>query len=307
MAANLNTLARVPFLEGLHPDEINALAPHVETFNYDKGDNVFLAGDPGGALLIVSYGTVELFIYDESQNRIVLSQVKGGNFFGEVSLFDHGVRTANAIATEATQVLIIRQAVIVDFLHKHPDAAIHMINVLSKRLRDNTTLLTTNKDRSATAVYEERYNNPWNNFADYASKVVGSWRYLSILIVLIIAWIILNVTQLLGFWDRPFEFNILNLTITILGALQLPLILMSQRQQNEYTQIAADLEFQVSLKAQLAILEVNHKLDWLRESMLDQTARLERLENAPPTLGQAESDDTESVQVLSENRESNTH
>src|SRR5258707_15176256 len=84
---------------------------------------------------------------------------------------------------------------------------------------------------------------------------------------------------MLGVWDRPLEFNVLNLLLTIVGALQVPLILMSQRRQDAYAQIAADLEYQVNLKAQLSILEVTRKLDWLREAMMDQTARLERLES----------------------------
>jgi len=64
------------------------LAPNIETRNYEKGETLFLKGDKGGALLIVVSGTVELFVYDENRTRIVLSQVKEGGFFGEVSLFD---------------------------------------------------------------------------------------------------------------------------------------------------------------------------------------------------------------------------
>jgi uncharacterized membrane protein len=71
------------------------------------------------------------------------------------------------------------------------------------------------------------------------------------------------------------------------SALQLPLILMSQRRQDDFERIAADMDHQVNLKAQLSILEVTRKLDWLKEAMLDQTARLERLERAHNVASEA--------------------
>ena len=282
MIPHLNTLTEVPLLEGLHPDDLSALAPHVEMRKYGKGDTLFLKGDPGDSLMIVVSGNVELFLYDDlGEDRIILSQVSSGGFFGEVSIFANDKRTANAMATETTEVIIIRQKVLYDFLRKHPEAAIHMINILSKRLRDNTLLLM-GKERKAYDVLEEQKTR-WDHIADAASNIVGSWRYLLMLMILVAAWIGLNLTQMLGMWDRPFEFNILNLTITILGALQVPLILMSQRRQDHYARIAADLEYHVNLKAQVSILEVNRKLDWLRDAMLEQSARLERLESDHPS------------------------
>jgi len=274
----VKNLTTVPLLEGLSPDELNELMTHVEVKNYETGDVVFLQGDPGGALLIVASGTVELYIYDENQVRIVLSQVKAGGFFGEVSLFDKGERTANAMATEATEILILRQAVMVNFLRAHPDTAIHMINILSLRLRENTALITTNKDRNAFDMLQAQRSSIIDRIADRLSRVVGSWRYLLILMIVIVLWMVLNISQLLGQWDRPIEFNVLNLTITILGALQLPLILMAQQRQDDYAKIVADLEYQVNLKAQLSILEVNRKLDWLKDTLLLQSTRLDKLE-----------------------------
>jgi CRP/FNR family transcriptional regulator, cyclic AMP receptor protein len=277
--SRFGTLAHIPLLEGLQPDELTALEPHIEHRQYTKGETLFLKGDPGGALMIVKGGSVELFLYDEEGNRLVLNVVTTGGFFGEVTLFDKEPRTTNAMATEDTDVLVIRQETMVAFIHKHPDAAIHMINVLSKRLRDNTNILVSGKDRKAYDLLQEQRSSRWDRIADVAANLVGSWRYLMLIFLLVISWVMLNLTQLIGTWDRPIEFNVLNLTLTIVGALQVPLILMSQRRQDDYSRIAADLEYQVNLKAQLAILEVTRKLDWLREAFVDQAERLQRLED----------------------------
>ncbi len=172
-------------------------------------------------------------------------------------------------------------------MYKNPKTAIHVINILSKRLRDNTILLATNKDRKAFDVLEEQLS-VFEKVAARAARVVGSWPYLTFIISVIVLWVVLNITKLLGIWDQPYEFNVLNLLLTIVGALQVPLILMAQRRQDDYERIAADLQYQVNLKAQLSILELNRKLDWLREAMLDQVQRLEQLEDleevtpAPP-------------------------
>jgi uncharacterized membrane protein len=127
-------------------------------------------------------------------------------------------------------------------------------------------------------MLQEQRRNLWDRIADIAAYTVGSWRYLSFLLCLIAAWVILNITRLIGVWDHPFEFNVLNLVLTVVSAIQVPLILMSQRRQDDYSRIAADLEYQVNLKAQLQILEVTRKLDWLRDAMLEQADRLDKLE-----------------------------
>ena len=120
----------------------------------------------------------------------MLSQVGPGGFFGEVTLFDNGERTANAIATEQTEVIILRQEIMVDFLQKHPNAALHIIQVLTKRLRD-TTVLVTNRQGNAYDMLQEKLT--FSQFvADRAVNLVGSWRYLTVLISIILTWMLLN-------------------------------------------------------------------------------------------------------------------
>src|SRR5262249_3358009 len=70
-----------------------------------------------------------------------LNTITPGGFFGEVSLFDGSPRSTNAIARQPTEVAALSREVMVDYLHKHPSAAINIITVLSKRLRDATSLI----------------------------------------------------------------------------------------------------------------------------------------------------------------------
>lgn len=274
MQIEFSQLAHVPLLEGLQPDDFNELLTMLEVRAYGAGETLFIKGDPGGALMIVLSGEVDLFIYDEHNTKIVLSQITAGGFFGEVTVFDNSPRSTNALATQATQIVILRQEAMTNFLHKHPDTAIHMIMVLSRRLRDTTQLISA-KNINAFQMLQQS-SHAWERIADRLSGLVGSWGYLLGLFVMIGLW--LTLSALSGSHDFPTPYDALGILITTLGALQLPLIMMSQKRQDHFEQIQAELDHQVNVRAQLSILEVTRKLDWLQEAMLSQTIRLEKIE-----------------------------
>ncbi len=275
MEIEYSHLASVPLLEGLQPTDFEELKPLIETRQFGQGETLFLVGDKGGALMIVIEGHVELFIYDDDNQRLVLSDVGVGSFFGEVTLFDNGTRSTNAMATQLTTVIILRQEVMMSFLHKHPETAIHIINVLSRRLRDTTQLVRA-KEGNAFQMLEDSAN-VWQHISDRLSGMVGSWEYLVGLVLFILTWIALGILS--GERNFPSVYDALGILITTLGALQLPLIMMSQKRQDKFEKIQADLDHQVNVRAQLSILEVTRKLDWLQEATLDQTRRMDALES----------------------------
>ena len=278
---NYALLAQVPLLEGLQMDDFTELAPSLEAQVFEPGDTLFLQGDPGGALVIVLDGEVELFVYDDTNKRVVLSVVKAGGFFGEMTLFDQSTRSTNARSTQHTRIVVLRQEVMTSFLRKHPESAIHIITILSKRLRDTTQLVTAKEDGNAFEMLQQS-TNVWEHLADHVSSVVGSWGYLGGLVCVILAWVLISVSRSPA--SVPVPLDILGIVITTLGALQLPLILMSQNRQDRFEQIQADLDHQVNVKAQLSILEVTRRLDWLQEAMLEQAHRLDQLEADHPEL-----------------------
>ena len=271
---DINVLAHVPLLEGLQPEEFRQLSQYWETRVYELGDTLFIRGDPGGELIIVLDGEIELFIYDEGNAHVVLNVVKSGGFFGEVTLFDRGARSTNARAIKTTQTIVLRQEVMIAFLRKHPDSAIHIINVLAKRLRDSTEQITSRGSNAFQMLQETR--SVWDHIADRVSGVVGSWGYLAGLVSLIFLWAIVSVLRAPNAIPAPLD--ALGILITTIGALQLPLILMSQNRQDRFEQIQANLDHQVNVKAQLSILEVTRKLEWLQEAMMKQANRLDEIE-----------------------------
>lgn len=155
MSIHYSMLASVTLFQGLDLQELQALLGAVETRSYAAGEKLFVEGDPGGMLMIVISGAVEIFIYGENGTPIVLNTINPGGFFGEVSLFDGSSRSTNAVARGETEVATLSREVMIDYLNNHPSAAINIITVLSKRLRDATTLIGR-REANAYEVLQEK-------------------------------------------------------------------------------------------------------------------------------------------------------
>jgi len=66
--------------------------------SFKAGDTVFLEREPGDALYVVDSGRVRIWVRDSEHNEVTLSELKAGDFFGEMSVLDGGKRSANATA-----------------------------------------------------------------------------------------------------------------------------------------------------------------------------------------------------------------
>jgi uncharacterized membrane protein len=116
--------------------------------------------------------------------------------------------------------------------------------------------------------------------ADQVATFAGSWTFIIAFFALLAAWIVLNVVWLghAKAFD-PYPFILLNLGLSMLAAVQAPLILMSQNRQAVQDRIAAKHDYEVNLKAELEILSLHDKLDQMRTQELKAIlARIEKLE-----------------------------
>jgi uncharacterized membrane protein len=109
--------------------------------------------------------------------------------------------------------------------------------------------------------------------ADRVARFGGSWTFILLFVGFLVAWILLN-TVLVSRIGRGFDlypFIFLNLMLSMVAALQAPIILMSQNRQASRDRIAAALDYEVNLKAELEIMALHEKLDALRIGRLEQT------------------------------------
>jgi uncharacterized membrane protein len=100
--------------------------------------------------------------------------------------------------------------------------------------------------------------------ADSIARVGGSWTFIIAFIVFLVLWAISNVWLLGAERFDPYPFIFLNLLLSMLAALQAPVIMMSQNRQAEHDRVDAAHDYEVNLKAEIEIMALHDKLDDLR-------------------------------------------
>lgn len=111
----------------------------------------------------------------------------------------------------------------------------------------------------------------WDRLADRVAAVGGSWAFIFTFLALLIGWMLLN-TDVLTKWNLafdPYPYIFLNLMLSLLAALQAPVIMMSQNRQAAKDRISARSDYEVNLKAELEIMALHEKLDALRIQHLE--------------------------------------
>jgi uncharacterized membrane protein len=103
--------------------------------------------------------------------------------------------------------------------------------------------------------------------ADEVASFGGSWIFISIFMGVMVIWILLNSFILINLNSSfdPYPYILLNLVLSMLAAIQAPIILMSQNRQAYKDRLNAEHDYEVNLKAELEIMELHEKIDSLRE------------------------------------------
>ncbi len=105
--------------------------------------------------------------------------------------------------------------------------------------------------------------------ADGVAHLGGSWTFIGIFMLFLGLWVATNVWLLRADPFDPYPFIFLNLLLSMLAALQAPVIMMSQNRHAERDRAAAEHDYQVNLKAELEIMALHDKLDQLRVEQLE--------------------------------------
>lgn len=119
--------------------------------------------------------------------------------------------------------------------------------------------------------------------ADAVARFGGSWRFIIVFVLVLAAWITLNSYLLFKAGLKPFDpfpYILLNLMLSMVAALQAPVILMSQNRQGEKDRVAAQNDYEVNLKAELEIMALHEKMDHFKQQLVDMQKEQLRLLNA---------------------------
>jgi uncharacterized membrane protein len=134
----------------------------------------------------------------------------------------------------------------------------HVAHHITERTPISTNVF---QDLSTRSTFGEK-------MADKVASFGGSWTFISIFMGVMVTWIFLNSFILIklaeGSFD-PYPYILLNLVLSMLAAIQAPIILMSQNRQAYKDRLSAEHDYEVNLKAELEIIGLHEKMDSLRE------------------------------------------
>lgn len=123
------------FFKGLDDRIIEQLVPHAITRTAKKGTVLFRKGDAGTNIYVVSAGAVRISAPSSQGKDAVFNLIIPGEIFGEIAFLDGGQRTADAVMVEDGELMAIERRDFIPLLHKYPEIAIRLLEILCSRLR----------------------------------------------------------------------------------------------------------------------------------------------------------------------------
>jgi CRP/FNR family transcriptional regulator, cyclic AMP receptor protein len=128
-------LSTHPFFRNFARSIIDHLVSHAITRKVKKGTILFRKGDPGTNLYAVCAGSVRISVPSDQGQDAILNLILPGELFGEIALLDGGARTADAVAMESSELMVIERRDFIPLVREHPDVAMQVIEVVCARLR----------------------------------------------------------------------------------------------------------------------------------------------------------------------------
>src|ERR1700690_2862799 len=267
MACDSDTLRKVPLFALLDDDEIAVLASQVELQTFAARQRIYKAGEVGGRGYIVVSGGVRVTTVDEDQQEVVVDEPAAGEFFGFASMLDQTPHQTSAMAAGETVCIEVDRRDIMVLLERKPHAGMDMLAVLGKQYHGSQRLVRVRSTRNPNEVIEEM-TTVGNRIADEVARFGGSWTFIIAFFCVLVTYTAINVWLGRQAWD-PYPFILLNLFLSMLAAVQAPVIMMSQNRQDTKDRLRGELDFDVNRRAESEIQNLARKLNMLDEKIDD--------------------------------------
>jgi uncharacterized membrane protein len=267
MACDPSILREVPLFARLDDDETAVLAAQVEIRSFAPRQRIYRIGDAGGRAYVMVSGVVRVTTVDEDQQDVVVDQPSVGEFFGFASMLEGTPHQTNAVALEQTVCLEVDQHDIEVLVHRKPHAAMDMLAVLGRQFHAAQQLVRVRAARNPNEMIESEATFG-ERVADLVAGFGGSWTFIITFLATLLAYTLTNVALRRSAWD-PYPFILLNLMLSMLAALQAPVIMMSQNRQDKKDRLRGELDFAVNRRAEAEVQSLSRKLNVLADKMDD--------------------------------------
>ncbi|HEX3473221.1 MAG TPA: DUF1003 domain-containing protein [Silvibacterium sp.] len=267
MPCDPQELRHVPLFALLDEDEISVLAAQVELKKFTARQRIYKIGDPGKHAYILMSGNVQVTTVDEDHQEVLVDQPGHGEFFGFASMLEQTPHQTTALAIEETACVEISRDDIATLLQRKPMAGMDMLTVLGRQFHASQQLVRLRASRNANEVIEEE-STFGERTADSVAGFGGSWTFIITFLAGLVIYSIINVALKGRAWD-PYPFILLNLILSMLAAIQAPVIMMSQNRQDTKDRLRSELDYDVNRRAESEIQHLARKLNLLTDKLGD--------------------------------------
>jgi len=267
MSCTPEALKQVPLFALLDDDEAAVLASQVELRRFAPRQRIYKMGDAGDKAYILVSGAVMVTTVDDDAQEVTVDQPAAGEFFGFASMLEQTPHQTSATATEDTVAIEVDRNDILNLLQRKPHAGMDMLTVLGRQFHASQQLVRIRASRNANVMIEEE-TKFGERIADVVAGFGGSWTFIIIFAVAIILYSGINVVLGRSAWD-PYPFILLNLFLSMLAAIQAPVIMMSQNRQDTKDRLRGELDFDVNRRAESEIQGLSRKLNMLGDKLGD--------------------------------------
>lgn len=267
MGCNAEELKHVPIFALLDDDETAVLAGQVEVKSFAPRQRIYRIGSPAGQGYVMLSGKVRVTTVDEDHQEVLVDEPLHGDIFGFASMLEESAHQTEATAIEETVCLEVDRNDILVLLQRKPLAGMDIMAVLARQFHASQQLVRVRASRNPNEIIEQR-STFGERIADSVARFGGSWRFIITFGVVLVTYTCINIWLERSAWD-PYPFILLNLFLSMLAAIQAPVIMMSQNRQDTKDRMRGELDFDVNRRAESEILNLARKLNQIGERIED--------------------------------------
>ncbi|HEU5458683.1 MAG TPA: DUF1003 domain-containing protein [Terracidiphilus sp.] len=267
MTCKPEMLMSVPLFSLLDDDEAAVLAEQVEVKTFAPRQRIYKMGEKDMQAYVMVAGKVRITTVDEDQQEVVVDEPERGAFFGFASMLEQTPHQTTAVALEESVCLEISRDDIAVLLARKPMAGMDLLTTLGHQFHATQQLVRIRAMRNPNEMIDKE-SSFGERIADAVAAFGGSWTFIILFAVTLTAYAGINVTLGGKAWD-PYPFILLNLFLSMLAAIQAPVIMMSQNRQDTKDRLRGELDFDVNRRAEMEIQGLARKLNHLDEKLDD--------------------------------------
>ena len=267
MACNPEVLKHVPLFALLDDEEAAVLAGQVKLRTFAPRQRIYKIGDTSGQAYVVVSGRVRVATVDQDQQEVVVDEPSHGEFFGFASMLEQTPHQTEAAAIDEAVCIEVDRKDIAVLLQRKPLAGMDMLQVLGKQFHASQSLVRLRANRHPNEVIEKDATFG-ERIADVVAGFGGSWTFIIAFGVALAVYMTIDAVLGKKAWD-PYPYILLNLFLSMLAAVQAPIIMMSQNRQDTKDRLRGELDYDVNRRAEAEIQGLARKLNLLGEKIGD--------------------------------------